>query len=291
MDTTAETAARPRAGGLRDTCRGLLRGARTLRVVVLYPLLLVSLFSGYGVFRLLLLVDTRDPARRARRLQRLTAGAFRLMFDGGRLMGLLRFDHRCLRASRPRGPCIVVANHPTFMDVAAITAALGGGCTVAKPAVFRRRTFRPLMVGMAHIEGSGAESFALGRVVDEAVERLGHGLSVIIFPEGTRSPAAGRLPFGRTAFEIACRARVPVYSIGVRCDPPWLTKEVGMLAPLHPAPRLTLEALATDDPADLDFDSRALKRRVEARYGRWPLALEPAAGPAVSGSAAPGAVR
>jgi 1-acyl-sn-glycerol-3-phosphate acyltransferase len=257
---------------------------RVLRVAAVYPLMLVSLLSGYGVFRLLLLVDRRDPVRRARRLQRLTARAFGVMFDGLRLAGVVRFNHRRLLGSRPRGPCVVVANHPTFMDVAAITAALGGGCTVAKPAVYRRRVIHPIMVGMAHIEGSGAERFALGRLVDEAVERLRQGLSVIIFPEGTRSPVTGRLPFGRTAFEIACRARVPVLSIGVRCDPPWLTKEVGLLAPTHPTPCLTLEELATDDPAELDFDSRALMHRVEARYGRWPQAVQSVAATAARGS-------
>ncbi|MEO6597712.1 MAG: hypothetical protein ABIP94_23450, partial [Planctomycetota bacterium] len=50
-----------------------------------------------------------------------------------------RFNHR--------STCIVVANHPTQMDVTAIGACLGGACTIVKSTVYRRRLVRPLMVG------------------------------------------------------------------------------------------------------------------------------------------------
>jgi 1-acyl-sn-glycerol-3-phosphate acyltransferase len=236
-------------------------------LLLLLPVVVLSGLAGYSVLRLSLVVPVRDRVVRARRLQRFTAGAFRLLFEALRWTRIADIEHRCAQGAGAGGPYVVVANHPTLIDVAAITAALGGGCAVAKPAVFRRSGLHALMAALGNIEGTGGDRLATRRVVDEAVDRLRTGLSVIVFPEGTRSPPGGRRPFGRMAFEIACRAGVPIVSVRLRCDPPWLTKEVGLLRSPHPAPRLRLEVLATDDPASLDYDSRALQRRVESRFG------------------------
>jgi 1-acyl-sn-glycerol-3-phosphate acyltransferase len=105
--------------------------------------------------------------------------------------------------------------------------------------------------------------------VEEAVRRIRQGFSLLVFPEGTRSVRGRLLPFGRAAFEVACRARVPVVSIGIRCEPVWLSKEVTLLDPPHPVPRLALHVLAIDDPARVDYDSRRLRRVVEGRFRRW----------------------
>ncbi len=246
-----------------------LRRARKLRVILTVTVYTVLSPFGYLFFWLLLAFQPSDPIVRARRLQRVTSGAYRVMHDWLRVFRIARFDHRGALGVPPAGPVVVVANHPTLMDVTAITAALGGGSTVAKPILFRRGSLHALMVGAGHIEGAGDDPIATGRVIDQAVDRLRHGLSVIIFPEGTRSPPRRLHPFGRAAFEIACRARVPVVSIGITCEPTWLSKEVPLFDPPHPMPDLRLETLATDDPASLDYDSRALRRAVEARFREW----------------------
>jgi hypothetical protein len=75
--------------------------------------------------------------------------------------------------------------------------------------------------------------------------------------------------FGRAAFEIACRARVPVVSVAIRCEPIWLSKEVTLFHPPHELPRLQLLNLATDDPARVDYDSRRLRMTVERRFQSW----------------------
>ena len=245
------------------------RAAPRLRVVLSFGVYAVLAPFGYALLALAAATGGRDPPVRARRMQGLMARAYRLLHDWLRVARLVDFDHRRALPGLPRRPCVVVANHPTLMDVTAITAALGGGCTIAKPALYRRRALHGLLSSAGHIEGPGDDPAAVGRVVEQAVERLQQGFSLIVFPEGTRSPPDGLRPFGRAAFEIACRARVPVVSVGIRCEPLWLSKEVPLFRPPRQLPRLRLTSLATDDPATVDYDSHRLRRMVERRFVSW----------------------
>ncbi len=250
---------------------GALRRARQLRVVGTLCIYTVLSPFGYVLLALVARVGSADPVARARRMQRVSTAAYRLVHDWLRWMRIARFDHRRVLTGLPASPCVVVANHPTLMDITSITAVLGGGCTVAKPALYRRRMFHRLLEASGAIEGPGNDPVAAGRVVDAAVLRIQQGFSLILFPEGTRSPPDGLLPFGRAAFEIACRARVPVVSIGIRCVPIWLSKQVPLLHPPHPMPDLRLTLLATDDPSLVDYDSHRLREAVEERFRSWYL--------------------
>ncbi|MCB9897785.1 MAG: 1-acyl-sn-glycerol-3-phosphate acyltransferase [Planctomycetes bacterium] len=245
----------------------LLRLAMAGLTVGLYTLL--SPF-GYTFFALLYLLPTRDPLARTRRLQAVTAWAFRFMHDWLRALRLTDFDPRLALRDVPPGPKVVVANHPTLMDVTSIAAALGGGVSIAKPTLFRRRSLAPIMRGAGHVEGPGRDPLSARRALDDAVTRLEQGFTLIIFPEGTRSHPGMLHPFSRAAFEIACRARVPVVSVAITCEPVWLSKEVPLRrVPRAGVPVLRLATLAVDDPADVDFSSRRLGRRVEERFQHW----------------------
>ena len=263
-----------------EPLRALKRGIRWVNVCITVWGYTALAPLGYLLFAVLCFVWRGDVVRRARRLQGVTAGAYRFMHRWLGWMRITQFDHRQPLPGLPAGPCVVIANHLTLMDITSITAALGGGTTVVKPELYRRRMIHGLLVGAGHVEGPGADPVSVGRVVDEVVERLRWGMPVIVFPEGTRSPPDRLLRFGRLAFEIACRARVPLVSLTVTCEPVYLSKEVPLFRPAHPTPQLRLGVLAVDDPAGVEFDSRALRARCEERYGRWFRALVPGAAPA-----------
>ena len=61
---------------------------------------------------------------------------------------------------------------------------------------------------------------------------------------------------------------MPLVSLGVRCDPIYLSKDVPPLRPPHPRPHLTVDLLAVDVHDDKE-PSRALRARAEARYTSW----------------------
>ena len=60
-------------------------------------------------------------------------------------------------------------------------------------------------------------------LMEQGVRRLGEGFSVIIFPEGTRSPAGTIKPFTRSGAKLAIAAGVPVIPVALdagKCWPP-----------------------------------------------------------------------
>lgn len=245
------------------------RALRTAAIVFSVACYMINAPFGYFGFAFLCWWWRKDPVRGALRLQRCMGLGYRILHDWLRWFRIADFDHRTALPGLPDGPFVLVANHPTQIDVTAIGACLGGGCTIVKPRVWRRRMVQPLLRGAGLLEGPGSDPISIGRVVDDGVERLRQGMRIFVFPEGSRSPAGQLRPFGRVAFEIACRASVPLVSVGIRCTPPWLSPEVPIYRPPHPIPQLRLVLLAVDDPAADGGDSRRLRERVEQRFRGW----------------------
>jgi 1-acyl-sn-glycerol-3-phosphate acyltransferase len=237
-----------------------LRLAALLGILTLYCV--VAPF-GYGAFALLSLVPAQDRVRRARLLQGIMRSHFRLLHDLLRWGALLDFNARHLEGELPEGAAVLVANHPGLLDVTALMAALPDITTAVKPVLYRRRWWRPLLDGARLFEGA-ADPLDTAHVVDAGCERGAEGFRVLIFPEGTRSPSGGLHRFGRTAFEIACRANVPVVPLVMDYEPVWLGKNQGIIALPDRTPRLRIRALPAVRPADFGFSSRKLRDVVEA---------------------------
>jgi 1-acyl-sn-glycerol-3-phosphate acyltransferase len=53
------------------------------------------------------------------------------------------------------------------------------------------------------------------QVINEALERLGDGIGILFFPEGTRSPDGRLLPFKKGAFRTAIDSQIPLLPVTV----------------------------------------------------------------------------
>lgn len=209
------------------------------------------------------------PLLRARRLQTCIQNGFRFTLHWLRLVRVAdaRFDG--VAEALPDGPCVVVANHPTQLDVLAITACLGRATTIVKPSVFNRKMIRPFLVGAGLLEGPGSDPISIGKTLTASVKRLEDGMRIYVFPEGSRSLPDRLRPFGRLAFEIACRADVPLVVLGVRCEPPYLSRRYPLFEPPKDLPRHRLELLSIEQPGEHGHDSRRLCAAVEQRLQQW----------------------
>lgn len=161
---------------------------------------------------------------RARRCRAILARAWTLFHHYMDACRLLRYDPRSVRLDLPPGGFVLVANHPTLVDVTAIVSACPQAVSIAKSAMYRSPLVGRLLRFCDHVDAGDGSPFGGAAVADRAVELLRAGTPVVIFPEGTRSPERGLGEFRPGAFEIAARANVPVVPLLVTCDPPVLMR-------------------------------------------------------------------
>ncbi len=154
--------------------------------------------------------------RQELRAQRAIHWSVRAYLRALRILRVLRVD--CAGEERLREPgTLVVANHPTFLDVLVLMSVMPQADCVVKERYYEN----PLFGGVARAAGY-IPSRDGPRVVAACVERLIGGRSVIIFPEGTRSPLNGLGPFHRGAAHMALRTGRDLVPVTVRCTPPTL---------------------------------------------------------------------
>lgn len=250
----------------------MVRAWRLFGVALIISTYFLTAPIGYGLFALWGMVPTRNPERRARAIQLIMMTAFGSMHAVIRWMRILDFDPRGVTGTIPKTPCVLVANHPTLTDISALLATERHLVFPVKPELFGSFWARPVLANAAHFAGAGPDAFTSAQVIDDGVDRLERGYRVIIFPEGTRSPERGLHPFGRTAFEIAVRANVPVIPIVITCEPRYLARNHGFFSKVERMPKLRLRALPAVFPADAGSSSRTLRdivfEQISSELGR-----------------------
>ena len=112
---------------------------------------------------------------------------------------------------------LVIANHPTLLDAWALMSFMPQADCIVKS-----RYYSNFFLGGGS-RGAGYVPHTNGpQVVDKCVERLRAGRTLIIFPEGTRSPVRALGTFARGAAHIALRSRAEIVPVTIRCEPPTL---------------------------------------------------------------------
>jgi 1-acyl-sn-glycerol-3-phosphate acyltransferase len=160
-----------------------------------------------------------------------------------------------------RRPYVVVSNHESFVDILLISHLPTEMKWMSKIEILRI----PLagwMMRLARdipLERGDAESTA--KALAASRERLATKVSVMIFPEGTRSKTGELRPFKTGAFRLAIEAQVPILPLAVYGTRDALRKhdwrlghavaEVRVLEPI------STEGLTMDDVQELSDRTRA----------------------------------
>lgn len=197
----------------------LARGWRIARTGVAFAvfglgLLLLSLVG----FRCLRLLPGTAPDKELRG-QRLVHLGFRFFTWLMERLGLIRVVRIGTEALGGAGPRLVIANHPTLIDVVLLIACMPQADCVVKHAYWRSYLMRGVMTGAGYIPNLGGDA-----LVNACVDRLRQGRTLLLFPEGTRSPQRQLGPFHRGAAHIAVRSGCDPVPVIIRCDPPALMK-------------------------------------------------------------------
>lgn len=173
----------------------------------------------------------------------------------------------------PEPPCILVANHVSYVEPIALASRFTA-TAIAKKEVGDWPVVGPAVrsLGVMLVDRQCAASGA--RVLFEAWDRLRAGVSVVVFPEGTTTAGDDVLPFRRGIFGLAKLAGVPIVPVAIRYDGPdvaWIGDDPFLPHYLRTTARASTrcyvtygEPLATER-TDLDADELAELARTRIR--------------------------
>ncbi len=126
-----------------------------------------------------------------------------------------KFSYRGAMPADPRTPYVVVSNHESFADILLISRLPWEMKWLSKAELFRI----PLMGWLMYLAGDVPVKRGFGPSAVEAMAKcrqiLARKVSVMIFPEGTRSATAELLPFKDGAFRLAIDAGVPILPLAL----------------------------------------------------------------------------
>lgn len=227
-----------------------------------------------------------DPGRYA------AGRLFRVMGSlGARLNPWWHFHTSGVRVTDPRRPYVVVSNHESYADIFLLCYLPWEMKWLAKKTIFNI----PVMGWIMRMAGDvplvrGNRASAVGALA-MCRDRLTKRVSVMVFPEGTRSKDDDLLPFKDGAFALAVEAQVPVLPIAIAGTRTAMAKHsfrVGRTtAACRVLPPISTAGLGPDDVAALKahvrdvIDTARRELLAELRAGRVPApALEPAPAPA-----------
>jgi 1-acyl-sn-glycerol-3-phosphate acyltransferase len=135
-----------------------------------------------------------------------------------RFVGLIRysFDVESMLQAKPGH--IVIANHPSLIDVVLLLAVNKNLCCFVKSAVWNN-FFTGAVARQAGFVPNNAEE-----VLTITTEKLEAGENLLIFPEGTRTKIDGNIKFKRGAANMAVAVSASIMPIFIKCNPGVLRK-------------------------------------------------------------------
>lgn len=177
-----------------------------------------SLLLGLVVFPLLRLL-VRDRARQVRLARRLIRLTFQLFVGLMRATGVLSVEIQGLQRLQGSGR-LILANHPTLIDVVLLLSLVEQGDCVIKGALARH----PVTSATVRAAGFVFNDDGGEDLVQDCVQSVRTGNNLIIFPEGTRSSPGLPLRLQRGAARVAVHGAVDITPVRIRCVPATLAK-------------------------------------------------------------------
>jgi 1-acyl-sn-glycerol-3-phosphate acyltransferase len=116
---------------------------------------------------------------------------------------------------KERGAYMVVANHQSFLDIFVLSNIPHEMKWVAKRSLFKIPWVGWCFYMSGDIPVDRGEAASAVAVLARARRYLENGMSVMMFPEGTRGRDGRMLPFKAGAFKLAIDAGVPVLPIAI----------------------------------------------------------------------------
>ena len=117
---------------------------------------------------------------------------------------------------REEGPYIFMSNHQGSYDIFALLGHLPFQFKwLAKKELFSIPLFGWAMAAAGYISIDREGTRKTVEAMNDAARKIREGMSVVIFPEGSRSPDGSIQPFKKGGFTLAIKSKVPIVPIAI----------------------------------------------------------------------------
>jgi len=224
-------------------------------------------FSLFGIGGLLLgllffpalFLFIRDPLRRQVAARKWIGRAFCLFISIMKNLGVLSYRIHGREGLTVPANCLIVANHPTLIDVVFLICLFPQADCVIKSLMWRNPFTRFVVLAANYIPNNdGAD------LLEICIDRLQHGDQLILFPEGTRSKPGQKLRFKPGAAAIAVRAGASLQPVLIGCTPMTLTKGEPWYHIPETKPFFEFQILDLTRPDDLVGNGMERRRKEKA---------------------------
>jgi 1-acyl-sn-glycerol-3-phosphate acyltransferase len=168
----------------------------------------------------LIALFTRQPDKRRLRIQFVLHGSFKLYCAAIHALRIADIRVEGIERLRALKGTMIIANHPSLLDVVLIMAAVPNVQCVVKGGLWRNPFFRMTVEGAGYIRNDLPPEMLMNACIDT----LKAGNNLIVFPEGTRTVAGRPMKLHRGFATIALMAEADLQLIAMTCEPPVLHK-------------------------------------------------------------------
>ena len=187
------------------------------------------------------------------------------------LTRLWRFETEGAPPEGPRRPYVVVSNHESYADIFLMSHFPWEMKWLSKHTIFKIPVMGWMMRMALDVPVRRGERESAIAALAECRDRLARRVSVMIFPEGTRSRSDELLPFKDGAFHLAIASRVPILPVAIAGTRSCMAK--GSFAFRHAHAKARVLAPIATDGLTLD-DVPALRERTRATIDSARRALQ-----------------
>ncbi len=148
---------------------------------------------------------------------------------------------------------VMVANHRSLADIVVIYKTKMQFKWVAKESLFSVPFIGWNLSLAKHIKLSRGKYSSIKKVYRDAAQWLRDGMSVLFFPEGTRSETDEMKDFQNGAFKLAIKEKVPVLPISIKGTGSTIPKGTWLFTTKTPTSLKVLPAIDTSNYTAADF--------------------------------------
>lgn len=143
---------------------------------------------------------------------------FRFFIGWMRMLGVLSYEFINESALNQPGS-IIIANHPSLLDIVFLISRVEKGICIVRKELLNNPFMHSAIKHCGYVVNDHPDL-----LVDDCHSVLDQSMTLIVFPQGTRTPLSEHFKFQRGTARIALQSGVDIIPVYIECKPPHLRK-------------------------------------------------------------------